>query len=181
MHEAHNQKINQISGDFKKHHNFFLIFFYRYSNYKFIYDKSNAEKASVNTRNSPESAQGIILDIYFLSKCDFLVCTFSSQVCRLAYELMQKRYSDASWRFKSLDDVYYFGGQNKHLVEAIYDHEPRLEDGEIELKRGDLIEIAGNHWNGFSKGINERANDEGKKNRFFSFMLTYNSVFGTSR
>ena len=80
---------------------------------------------------------------------------------------MQKQYPDASWRFNSLDDVYYFDGQNKHLVEAIYDHEPRLENGEIELKKGDLIHLAGNHWNGFSTGINERTNVKGRKYRVF--------------
>ena len=133
----------------------------RYPNYKFIFDESVAKSASVQARYSPESAQGVILDIYFLSQCDYLVCTFSSQVCRLAYELMQTRYPDASWRFKSLDDVYYFGGQNEHLVQALYDHVPRRDLGEIELKKGDLIGLAGNHWNGFSKGRNHRNNEEG--------------------
>ena len=127
-----------------------------FPNYKFIFDKSNAETASVKTRNTPDSAQGVIMDIYFLSRCDYLVCTFSSQVCRMAYELMQKRHADASWRFKSLDDVYYIHGQTKHLVQALYDHEPK--NGEIELKKGDLIHLAGNHWNGFSKGLNKRTN-----------------------
>jgi glycoprotein 6-alpha-L-fucosyltransferase len=118
--------------------------------------------ASVNSRYTPESAQGVILDIYFLSRCDYLVCTFSSQVCRLAYELMQPRFADASWRFYSLDDVYYYGGQNEHVVKAIYDHIPKLDNGEIELKKGDLIGLAGNHWDGYSKGRNHRTNMEGK-------------------
>lgn len=77
----------------------------RYPDYKFIFDEANAKTASVHQRYSPESAQGVILDIYFLSQCEYLVCTFSSQVCRLAYELMQLRFADASWRFRSLDDV----------------------------------------------------------------------------
>jgi len=115
----------------------------------------------VDQRYTPESAKGVIEDIYFLSQCDYLVCTFSSQVCRLAYELMQPRFPDASWRFKSLDDVYYFGGQNGHRVMAIYDHEGNREAGEMDLKKGDLIGLAGNHWNGYSKGRNERTNQEG--------------------
>ncbi|CAF0711896.1 unnamed protein product [Brachionus calyciflorus] len=132
-----------------------------YKDYKFFVDETNAKTASLNQRYSPESAQGVILDIYHLSQCDYLVCTFSSQVCRMAYELMQVRFPDASWRFKSLDDVYYFGGQNKHDVMAIYDHEPNRENGEIELRKGDLIGLAGNHWNGFSKGQNRRTNEIG--------------------
>jgi glycoprotein 6-alpha-L-fucosyltransferase len=151
----------------KRKKNFF--FTQRYSKYKFIFDKSNAESASVTSRYTPDSAQGVIMDIYFLSRCDYLVCTFSSQVCRLAYELMQVRYPDASWRFKSLDDVYYFGGQKEHIIEAVYDHEPPENSDEIELKKGDLISLAGNHWNGFSKGKNKRSGAEGilTKNEFF--------------
>ena len=141
------------------------------------------------TRYTPDSAQGVILDVHFLSQCDFLVCTFSSQVCRLAYELMQTRFADASWRFRSLDDVYYFGGQTGHNVKAILEHEPNKKNNEIELKVGDLISklyllistfsfalisnwivfcylksiigLHGNHWNGFSKGRNQRTHQEG--------------------
>ena len=33
---------------------------------------------------------------------------------RLAYEIMQTRFPDAADRFKSLDDIWYFGGQDHH-------------------------------------------------------------------
>ena len=132
----------------------------KYPAYRFIYDEKNAETAQLNQRYTPDSAQGVILDIHFLSQCDFLVCTFSSQVCRMAYELMQTRFADASWRFRSLDDVYYFGGQNPHNVMAVLDHKPTRPE-EIEMRRGDLIGLAGNHWNGYSKGRNRRTNQEG--------------------
>jgi glycoprotein 6-alpha-L-fucosyltransferase len=133
----------------------------RYPDYTFIYDEQNAKTAVLSGRYTPESAQGVILDIHFLSQCDYLVCTFSSQVCRMAYELMQDRFPDASWRFKSLDDVYYFGGQNGHSMKAIYDHVARRDLGEIDLKIGDLVGLAGNHWNGYSKVKNFRTNQEG--------------------
>ncbi len=73
---------------------------------------------------------------------------------------MQVRFPDASWRFRSLDDVYYFGGGNGHRVVAIRDHDP-FSSFEIELKKGDIIGLAGNHWNGFSKGTNTRTNKVG--------------------
>ena len=38
---------------------------------------------------------------------------------------------------------------------------PDKKNGEIELKKGDLIGLAGNHWNGLSKGRNTRTNEEG--------------------
>ena len=36
------------------------------------------------------------------------------QVGRVAYEMMQTNRADASNSFFSLDDIYYFGGQNAH-------------------------------------------------------------------
>ena len=66
------------------------------------------------TRYTDNSLYGIILDLHLLSLSDHLVCTFSSQVCRAAYELMLTYDPDASSHFTSLDDVYYYGGQNEH-------------------------------------------------------------------
>lgn len=73
---------------------------------------------------------------------------------------MQGMYPDAYDRFKSLDDIYYYGGQNAHDVVAVLDHKPKNHD-QIHVKSGDLIGIAGNHWNGFSKGKNKRTNEMG--------------------
>jgi glycoprotein 6-alpha-L-fucosyltransferase len=64
---------------------------------------------------------------------------------------MQPLHGDASQWFKSLDDIYYFGGQNGHQWEAVVSHTPKNKD-EIYLKVGDLVGIAGNHWDGYSKG-----------------------------
>jgi glycoprotein 6-alpha-L-fucosyltransferase len=33
-------------------------------------------------------------------------------------------FSFADFRFKSLDDIFYFGGQSEHQQEAIYKHKP---------------------------------------------------------
>jgi glycoprotein 6-alpha-L-fucosyltransferase len=40
-------------------------------------------------------------------------------VCRIAYEIMQQNFVDAADRFKSLDDIWYFGGQDEHRQEPI--------------------------------------------------------------
>jgi hypothetical protein len=79
-------------------------------------DPSIALTASVGRRYSESSLMGIITDIHFLSNCDFLVCTFSSQICRVAYEYMNTMFPDASMQYKSLDDIYYFGGQISRYV-----------------------------------------------------------------
>lgn len=131
-----------------------------YPDYEIIGDPDVARIAAVSTRYSDSSLNGIILDIHMLSMSDHLVCTFSSQVCRTAYEIMQTMHPDAANRFQSLDDIYYYGGQNAHNREVVMAHQPRNHN-ELYLKVGDLIGIAGNHWDGFSKGKNGRTNQVG--------------------
>uniref|UniRef100_A0A8C6NI20 Alpha-(1,6)-fucosyltransferase n=2 Tax=Nothobranchius furzeri TaxID=105023 RepID=A0A8C6NI20_NOTFU len=127
----------------------------KYPDYEFISDNSISWSAGLHNRYTENSLRGVILDIHFLSQTDFLVCTFSSQVCRVAYEIMQTLHPDASSFFYSLDDIYYFGGQNAHNQIAIYPHQPRSNE-DIPLEPGDVIGVAGNHWDGYSKGINRK-------------------------
>ncbi|CAG5127739.1 unnamed protein product, partial [Candidula unifasciata] len=131
----------------------------KYPNYSFL-SEANASKVPVDERELENSVRGIATDIFFLSRTDFLVCTFSSQVCRLAYELMQTQHGDASAKFRSLDDIYYFGGQLNHQMVAVESYQAYWEDT-ISLEKGDTILVAGNHWNGFSRGFNERTSQEG--------------------
>ncbi|GAB1606344.1 alpha-(1,6)-fucosyltransferase-like [Argonauta hians] len=132
----------------------------KYPDYHFVYDTENSKTAGLGTRYSTASLRGIIMDIHFLSLCDYLVCTFSSQVCRVAYELMQTYHGDASRRFYSLDDIYYFGGQNAHNVRAVQRHVAQRRE-EISFEVGDLIAIAGNHWDGYSKGFHKKTSKSG--------------------
>lgn len=69
------------------------------------------------------------------------------QVCRVAYELMQTHSVDASNSYYSLDDVYYYGGQQAHDVVAIVENKQLLK-----FSVGDRLGIAGNEKNGFSVG-----------------------------
>lgn len=132
----------------------------KYPNYEILGDADVAKTAAVSSRYSDSSLNGIILDIHMLSMSDYLVCTFSSQVCRVAYEIMQNFFPDAANKFKSLDDIYYYGGQNAHNRVAVLPHESQ-KNGELNLQVGDLIGVAGNHWNGFSKGRNLRTQQVG--------------------
>ncbi|XP_067274322.1 alpha-(1,6)-fucosyltransferase isoform X1 [Pseudorasbora parva] len=127
----------------------------KYADYEFISDNSISWSASLHNRYTENSLRGVILDIHFLSQTDFLVCTFSSQVCRVAYEIMQTLHPDASAFFRSLDDIYYFGGQNAHNQIAVYPHQARTAE-DIPLEPGDVIGVAGNHWDGYSKGVNRK-------------------------
>ncbi|EFO21758.2 variant SH3 domain-containing protein [Loa loa] len=132
----------------------------KYPNYEIYGDPKISKMAQVHSRYTIESLIGVVVDIELLSRCIYLVCTFSSQVCRMGYELMQVRFGDAGDRFHSLDDIYYFGGQQAHEQVAVESY--RAESGnEIDLKIGDIIGIAGNHWNGFSMGTNRRTGKKG--------------------
>lgn len=132
----------------------------KYPTYEVYGDQKTAKTAQMESRYTDSSLYGVVRDIRLLSHCNYLVCTFSSQVCRMGYELMQILQGDAGESFHSLDDIYYFGGQHAHEVVAVEGYIPE-KSGEIELRVGDIIGIAGNHWNGFSKGKNRRTGDEG--------------------
>ena len=51
----------------------------------------------------------------------------------MAYEVMQQYHPDASNRFKSLDDIWYYDGQEEHLQEVIIPHEAS-QDEEVVIK-----------------------------------------------
>ena len=111
----------------------------------------------METRYSNTSLRGILIDIHMLAHSDYLVCTFSSNVCRLAYEIMQTLHPDASARIKSLDLIYFHEGLGQHHQElAIYAHKAS-RPGEISMKEGDVLSIpislwnfGNNNWDGYS-------------------------------
>ncbi|MFH4978989.1 hypothetical protein AB6A40_005698 [Gnathostoma spinigerum] len=131
-----------------------------YPNYTVYGDPEIAQSAGLSSRYTIDSLNGIIIDVELLSRCSYLVCTFSSQVCRLGYELMQHRVGDAGDQYHSLDDIYYYGGQLEHSEIAVESYKAENNE-EIDLEVGDEIGIAGNHWNGFSKGVNKRTSKVG--------------------
>ena len=47
--------------------------------------------------------------------------------------MMQQYHPDASNKFKSLDDIWYYDGQDEHLQEAIFPHEA-AQDEEVVIK-----------------------------------------------
>lgn len=88
---------------------------------------------------------------------DLFNIVFIALSSQFSFQIMQTFYPDAYNRFKSLDDIYYYGGQNAHNVISVLPHSPASHN-QIQVKTGDLIGIAGNHWDGYSKGKNLRTN-----------------------
>ena len=136
----------------------------KFPRYTFIGDESRAKSASTSSRYSLNSLQKLVADIHMLSSSDFIVCTFSSNMCRLAYEIQQQRYVDGSWRFKSLDDIWYYAIKwdirADHTQEAIFDHFAKSPN-QINFKVGDIIKVETNLWNGYNKGRNNANGESG--------------------
>ncbi len=60
----------------------------KYPDFKLEYDESVIKMVSQKSQRTTDSAIfSIITDVFKLASADFLVCTFSSNICRLAYEL----------------------------------------------------------------------------------------------
>lgn len=126
-----------------------------FTEYKFFGDKMVARSAGMGpARYGEGNVIWVLTDLTFLAQSQYLVCTFSSQICRVAYEMMQfyRRTEDAGWRYQSLDDFYYFGGQGPRFWYATTDHQvlPGMKK-QIPLKKGERLKVHGNHWDGFSK------------------------------
>ena len=75
---------------------------------------------------------------------------------------MQTHHLDASLKYYSLDDIYYFGGQQDHNVVAIENHRDLSETKDVEFNIGDELGIAGNEKNGYSVGVNRRTLKRGQ-------------------
>ena len=73
---------------------------------------------------------------------------------------MQAQHGDVTHRFQSLDDIYFVPGQDEHIGRALQDHQKRRKT-EISFSAGDIIEMRGNHWDGFSLGIKNISQEKG--------------------
>lgn len=60
------------------------------------------------------------------------------QVCRLAYEIMNSKHTDASERFHSLDTGYVNVKETQPTLKAVYSHQAK-NHLEISFNVGDII------------------------------------------
>ncbi|XP_077531039.1 alpha-(1,6)-fucosyltransferase-like [Haemaphysalis longicornis] len=116
----------------------------RFPSYAVISTRNAAKKAFRTAKISPPEVP--IMDIHLLAESDYLICTFSSGFCRVAYKLMQGRHAeageDATRLAVSLDVEYYFAYRLFPPRKTLYRNEGVFKD-EIEWSAvGGLIERA---------------------------------------
>ncbi|KAF7634959.1 GT23 domain-containing protein, partial [Meloidogyne graminicola] len=89
-----------------------------------------------------ESKEAILelLAVYrILAKCQFLVCTFSSNTCAKIYELMQAFQGDANENVHSLDYFYGIGRELEATTDYKPSHEHPIMPEELWAEKGDKI------------------------------------------
>ncbi|CAL8093981.1 unnamed protein product [Calicophoron daubneyi] len=119
-----------------------------YPEYVFFGDPETAMSAQVQERDGEYSRTNIALDIHLLSRTDYIVCTLSSNVCRVAYELMQTRHEDlgdGGSLVQTLDTSFFWDGGQTITCEMIFD------DEDLDLRRGDIVPV----WSGNLNAIYE--------------------------
>ncbi|XP_052770468.1 alpha-(1,6)-fucosyltransferase-like isoform X2 [Mya arenaria] len=109
----------------------------KYPEFVFLFNKTITQYSTdEKTRTSTKMAlYGIVQDTVLLSRCDYLVCTMSSNVCRLAYELMHVHHGDAFNRVVSLDVDWFY---SSIIYTAMMSHSYPVYR-EISFKVGDVI------------------------------------------
>ncbi|VDK37841.1 unnamed protein product [Dibothriocephalus latus] len=116
----------------------------QYTDYIFLGDQKKAKTWSDTTEDA------IMTDILALAKSDLLVCTASSNVCRLAYELMlaqQPANDDATFNSQSLDVRFISHRSRQGRWKVIAD----FKDNNLVL--GDLYSLSANSSDGFLRSF----------------------------
>ncbi|XP_018645491.1 unnamed protein product [Schistosoma mansoni] len=127
--------------------NVFTQFSYSHPNYILYGSPGRSHSADVEFRMTYNSMNNAVIDVIALSMTDFLVCTFSSNICRLAYELMQTRHmelGDATQLCHSIDFAFHEEDYKRLEFDVI------IPDKKGHLKYGDIVDTFKNHGNGLA-------------------------------
>ncbi|CAK8681880.1 unnamed protein product [Clavelina lepadiformis] len=133
-----------------------------YPSYKFLGSVERSKRAkNLRTRDTRKGLIDIIADIYSLSQSNYIVCTLTSEVCKVAYQIMQTHNVDASADIYSLDFPFYFDVQAPMMRLVTLNHVAKESTNEIELKVGDQIDVQVDNHNGYFTGKNARTGETG--------------------
>lgn len=134
----------------------------QYPNYEIISNIEAAKVASqLKNRWSIEGLNGIITDLHLLSMSDFVVCTFSSNICLLLLENFYSKFPDASTKLVSLDRFYWTDYKGTRFFVATQSHVPNGKN-EISLLVGDKLKVKVNkRRRGYFRATNLRTDESG--------------------
>uniref|UniRef100_A0A383VNV2 GT23 domain-containing protein n=1 Tax=Tetradesmus obliquus TaxID=3088 RepID=A0A383VNV2_TETOB len=118
----------------------------RYKHIHIITNNKGLTTSSVAARYSSDGFVGVYDDVVYLSQCDYLVGTFSSQVSRLAYEVSLVNSTlggaDRTFAYHSVDSMWYFGGMTGFTRCAATDF---TSQGRVTVKAGQKLRCATIH------------------------------------
>ncbi|VDD83879.1 unnamed protein product [Mesocestoides corti] len=110
----------------------------QYSEYSFHEKGTNFQtNTDVKSRFTREGLESVCFDVMLLAHADFLVCTFSSNICRMAHALKQTlngHYGDRTQQTTSADRRYYIIGSQESTWKVWVDYPPLA-------KRGDVVKV----------------------------------------
>nr|CAB3247603.1 Alpha-(1,6)-fucosyltransferase-like [Phallusia mammillata] len=111
----------------------------KYPKFSFSWIANNSYFAQKQRRTSDEGFWGIVYDVALLSQCDYVVCTFTSNIGRLVHEVMVAESNNPLRYATSIDVEHFSVGEIRMLREVIEDYYPD-NPKELELRVGDIIE-----------------------------------------
>ncbi|KAK4887716.1 hypothetical protein RN001_003987 [Aquatica leii] len=132
----------------------------KYPQYEILHNPNIPKIPKVNPIHSFDNIFDLILDIHILLRSNLLVCTLSSNLCRLLYTLMETNYLDGSANVISIDSVYWYHNQEYNKRKVILSHNAE-NAAEIDLIPGDIIDVDEYSLNGYSLGTNFRTKKTG--------------------
>ncbi|XP_069976915.1 alpha-(1,6)-fucosyltransferase [Penaeus vannamei] len=113
----------------------------KYPDYQFVYMEESIASADMQMRRSDVNLRYYMADTYFLSRSSYLVCTMTSNLCRLTYEIMQTLHDDAAAMAKMLElPLHHIHREKVRLLQAQFSHTPLRRD-EMAMEAGDLITV----------------------------------------
>ncbi|CAG7686969.1 unnamed protein product, partial [Allacma fusca] len=65
---------------------------YKLPTWKILGFDTNTTMSNQKERNSDSGLISIVRDVHFLTKCNFVICGLSSNICRLILEIMATRF-----------------------------------------------------------------------------------------
>ncbi|XP_042873706.1 alpha-(1,6)-fucosyltransferase-like [Penaeus japonicus] len=136
----------------------------KYPDYQFVYMEGSIESAAMKIRKGETNLWYYLADAYFLTRSSYLVCTMTSNLCRLSYEIMQTLHPDGIPLIKILGlPLHHMHREKAHILRAEFSHTPRNPE-EMAMEVGDLITTSSIRSNsrkhsdddGFLTGKNQR-------------------------